>query len=214
MADGLSTSDGAWSLPLSQRLRVNTAIQALAQAQDDPLQASSLAMRRSSFQSPHATSSNTLTGHSLGTSLDVNRWLSLNAGYNQQTLVPRPFSLRDALFANSTQTQSLGGGVDIRLLHSLTLSGNMAKVMGTGGNPVRGTRYGGGLGLTGWKNRLSLNANLSRLVPEDSLALTSTATELNLGLDVTQRLSLNLLYQQMFGIQNQTQVAGGIVINF
>lgn len=211
---GLSTTDQAWSLPLSQRLRVNTAIQALAQEQDDPLQTSTLTGHRSSFVSPHAASSNSVTGRSLGTNLDVNRWLSINAGYHQQTLVPRPYSLREALFAASTQTQSIGGGVDIRLLHSLTLSGNMAKVVGTGGTTVRGTRYGGSLGLTGWQNRLSLSANLSRLVPEDSLALTSTAAELNVGLDVTQRLSLNLLYQQMFGIQNQTQVAGGIVINF
>lgn len=214
VAGGLSTTDQSWSLPLSQRLRVNTAIQALAQEESDPLQSSALAARRSSFQSPRALRSHTVTGRSLGTTLDVNRWLSLNASYQQQPTVPRPFSLREALFAASTQTQSLGGGVDIRLLHSLTLSGNMAKVVGTGSNTVRGTRYGGSLGLTGWQNRLSLNANLSRLVPEDSLALNSTAAELNLGLDVTQRLSLNLLYQQMFGIQNQTQVAGGIVINF
>lgn len=214
VSGGLTTTEQTMSLPLSQRLRVNTALESLAREEDDPLRNSPLTVHRSAFEMTHSSSANSLTARTLGTSLDVNHWLTFNANYRQQSLVPRPYSLREALFTSSTQSQSLGGGVDIRLLHSLTLSGNMAKVVGTGDSTVRGTRFGGGLGLSGWQNRLSLNANLSRLVPEDSLALSSTAADLNIGLDVTQRLSLNLLYQQMFGIQNQTQVAGGIVINF
>lgn len=206
-------------IPLSQRLRVDTTIQALAQEENDPLRHSALTTRASSLASTHSGGSqNMLTARSVGTSFDISRWLRVRAGYDQQSLLPHPYSLREALFADATQTQSVGGGVDVRLLRSLTFSGNVAKVSGNGNNPSRATRVGGGVGLSGWQNRLSLNANLSRLMPEDSLALSSTAAGLNMNLDVTERLSLNLLYQQMFGAQAQPAadrvVAGGISINF
>jgi hypothetical protein len=85
-------------------------------------------------------------------------------------------------------------------------------------NNLKATRLEGGLGFTTWRDRLSLTANLSRLVPEDSLALSSTAAGLNIDVDVTERLSLNLLYKKLFASQATTHsdgfVGGGISINF
>ena len=85
----------------------------------------------------------------------------------------------------------------------------------TGGDALR---YEGGVGLSGWQNRVALSARLSRLVPEDSLALGVTAARLNLGVGLTSQIQLKLMYQQMFGanaaLQNNPRFGGGLDFSF
>jgi hypothetical protein len=126
--------------------------------------------------------------------------------------------------------------VDISIAPSLTVSGEMARVEpgestlfqpgqlfgGTGlamGSGASGsTRVGGGLGLSAWQNRLVLNANLARLIPETEGDSEATTAELNLGFNLTQNLRLRLLYQQLFSPQAQTRaeriIAGGVSVQF
>jgi hypothetical protein len=219
------------ALPLSQRLRLHATLSSLAREADDPFgdtaQVSGHVFSASSSRPAPRVSSTT------GAAYDVGNWLRLRADYENRTLLPNatdpsnllnsssslntsPLLLR-ALNANAVSGRSLGGGVDIELWRGLTVSGEVARVGTNDGSEA--VRYGGGVGLTAWQNRLSLSANLSRLVPqEDSAVFSTTAAALNLDVGMTERLKLRLLYQQLFGASSQSRseriVAGGLNISF
>ncbi|MDQ3815763.1 MAG: hypothetical protein M3347_17765 [Armatimonadota bacterium] len=209
----------AMQLPLSQRLRVDYAVSALARAENDPLRKAAFG---ASSSTPTANGSNSMASSmrqsvDTGLALDLTDWLTVSTSYRKDQ-TPRTQSLPEAMFAGTNEVRSIKGGLAIEVRPGVTLTGSVARLATGGEDPARATRIGGGLSLSAWQNRLSLNANLSRLVPEDSVALSLKAAELNVGLDVTQKLSLSLLYQQLFGAQNQTpvdrRVGGGISIKF
>ena len=213
---GQQMAEGELNLPLSQRLRVRTAYLALAHAASDPFgDAASDGARLAQPNAPGGSSAKPSV-LSAGANFSVTSWLQLGASYAHRTNDPRTNWLPDPL-ALGREEDSLNSNVDV-VLGSLRLSGDYSHVSSDNPQFSNGTRIGGGVGLTAWQNRLSLNANLSRLVPEDSFALSQTAAALNIGVDVTQRMSLNLLYQQMFGAQNPARpdrvVAGGLSISF
>ncbi|HVF11424.1 MAG TPA: hypothetical protein VNA16_11505 [Abditibacteriaceae bacterium] len=208
----VSTRTSMAEIPLSQRLRLTTTLLALARDADNPGEGPAV-----SSPIPYPTIQHLNPGAvSAGAELDVTDWLSLRAEYHRRLLAPNSFSSRVDPFGSLSENR-LGGGVDIALPRGLTVSGNLARVTADT-NSLRGMRLEGGLGFTAWQDRLSLTANLSRLMPEDSTALSSTAAGLNVDVDVTERLSLSLLYKQLFGPQNPTRterfVGGGISINF
>jgi hypothetical protein len=195
----------AVELPLSQDLRIRTVLSSLAREAQDPLSHPRLGMVQTDA------------------ALDLTPWLTLRAGQERQFGRRGKFSLRtpllnDADLLHTTEAKITSGGVDIALRPGITFSGNMARIAPETGDGLSATKLEGGLGLSGWQNRLVLTANVSRLMPEDSVALSTTAAELNVDLGLTERLSLKLLYQQLFGAQPQRQsdrvVAGGITINF
>jgi hypothetical protein len=100
----------------------------------------------------------------------------------------------------------------------MTFSGRVENLASDALGDPSWTRYSGGVGLSAWENRLSLQANLSRLVPDDMRALPTTVGGVGLGLDLNERLSLSLLYQQLFTVSTPTKadrlVTGGLSINF
>lgn len=190
-------------IPFSQRLRLTTTLLALARDADDG-------------GYPTAGGRPIASGLNAGAQWNITDWLSLRTDYHRRLVAPNSLAARVDPFGSLTENR-LGGGVDIALLNGVKVSGNLARVSADSYN-LKGTRMEGGLGFTTWQDRLSLTANLSRLMPEDSLALSSTAAGLNVDVDITQSLSLNLLYKQLFGPQNATHadrfVGGGISINF
>lgn len=200
-------------IPLSQRLRLETALLSLQRESRDPFGDSAPA--RLVVASP-------LSAQSLGVggalSYDVNSWLSTRVNYAERDTT-RYANLADLALGGGT-IRSAGGGLDIAVGDNLRFTTDIQSLAAQTGE--RGTRVGGGVGLSAWQNRLSLSAHLSRLVPEDSSALASanfasTLAELNVGVDVTQRLSLNLLYQGLFSqqsVNNASRVGGGISLSF
>jgi len=169
------------------------------------------------------------TAVSAGANMDVNDWLSLRADYafNRQAY---PLSLQQTLngqkyfnpwFPETGSTRSFGGGVDVRVAPSLTLSGGISRLsLNRYGlqNDISGTQLEGGVGVSGLSNRLLLSASLARLMPDDPASFDSTAARLNLDFAVSNNLSLNLLYQQMFSLsaqnENKSTFAGGVNIHF
>jgi hypothetical protein len=174
---------------------------------------------------------------SVGASLQLNDWLRIRGGAMREPVASRFSDLFNGantganLLSDGATARSLGGDVELNLRPGVQVSGSVSRLQtDTGANPLgastfgltpenfSGLRYQGGLGLSGWQNRVVLNAQLSRLVPEDSLALSSTAAELNLGVGLTDQVSLKLLYQQLFDGTQQSHsnrvVAGGMTINF
>lgn len=168
------------------------------------------------------------TALSAGANMNINDWLSLRAGYafNQNNL---PQTLQQTLLARNTNswfsalgaTDSIGGGVDVKVSPGLTLSGGISRLSLNAANglyDVSGTQLEGGVGVSGLNNRLLLSARLARLLPDDAASLASTAARLNLDLALSNNLSVNLLYQQMFSLSPQqdgkSTFAGGLNIHF
>jgi hypothetical protein len=161
-----------------------------------------------------------------GAAFGLTNWMQLRAGFAARRLTPgnnAPWNgLRAPMLDGVREERSVGTGLDIAVRRNLTLSGDVERVSAlstaSGDDTQRGTRYGGALNLTAWQNRLSLSANLSRLVPEDSQELPSTATEFNLGVGITERLQLTLEYQKMFSTRNASgsdrAFSGGISVKF
>jgi hypothetical protein len=100
----------------------------------------------------------------------------------------------------------------------MTLSGSVENLIGDAAGDPTWTRYSGGVGLSAWESRLSLKANLSRLVPDNVRELPTTVGGVGVGFDVNERLSLSLLYQQLFSVSAPAKadrvVTGGLSINF
>jgi hypothetical protein len=138
--------------------------------------------------------------------------------YDQHNLTPAMLSLQPYATSGSRRLSSLGGGVDVALRPGMTFSGSVENLAGDAAGEPSWTRYSGGIGLSAWESRLSLQANLSRLVPDDVRELPTTVGGVGLGFDVNERLSLSLLYQQLFSVSAPTKaerlVAGGLSINF
>lgn len=198
-------------LSFSQRLRVETAALSLAwEARDRFDRHADARFRAGGGLSSRIGSVKT------GASLDLAQWLTLRAAYNRQRLEKPAFGIRDDLLDSSERQSSVGGGVDVNAL-GVTLSGEVARLR-TPGVEGNGVKVGGGVRVSAWQNRLTLAANLSRLLPEDASAFASSAAQLNVGLDVSQSVSLNLLYQQLFSATSQQRperfVGGGISVNF
>ena len=236
-------SIGGTKFKLSQRLRVYGAVSALARDAQDPFgdsfdnnsnfsarQAAPLARRGTlgAAVGGSAAISSALPKESLvggveaGAALSLTDWMQVRANFAQSQLMPNSaagdFRLRTPLLEGAREAQSVGTGVDFDLLSGVRFSGDVTRLTALGSDGFtahNGTRFGGGLNLSAWQNRLSMSANVSRLVPEDADILPSTAAEFHLGADVTRRLSLNLRYQQMFAAQgNDRVVSGGISVKF
>jgi hypothetical protein len=110
----------------------------------------------------------------------------------------------------------LKGGLDFSLSRGLLFSTQIEKIGANGTSG--GTRVTSGVGLSAWQNRLSLVAKLSRLRPEDMRTMSaSTVAGVNVGVDVSQNMSLNLLYQRLFSAPTPGRsgvLAGGVSIKF
>ena len=225
MARGDANREATLEIPLSQRLRVFGAVSSLARSANDPLQNN----RSTATGSLRLGGNSRASFGSAGASLALTDWLRMR-GQASRRSTSRSLgrTLGGQVFENSAtpaggNERSIGGGVDLTLSPGVVLSGDVAHFKTEGGllpglASFTGTRYAGGLELSGWQNRVALSANLSRLVPEDSLALSVTAAQLNLGVGLTQQISLKLLYQQLFETPQQARsnrvFAGGININF
>ncbi|MEO6907899.1 MAG: hypothetical protein ABI210_08420 [Abditibacteriaceae bacterium] len=163
-----------------------------------------------------------------GANMSINNWLSLRAGYafNQNN---QPQTLQQTLFASNNnswfstlgETDSIGGGLDVKVSPGLTLSGGISRLSMNavrGQSDFSGTQLEGGVGVSGLDNRLLLSARLARLMPDDAASLASTAARLNLDFALSNSLSFNLLYQQMFSLSPQqdgkSTFAGGVNIHF
>ncbi len=224
---------------LSQRLRVYSAVSSLARDADDPFgdSANFAARRAAPLARPGTLGAaangseairNDLPKESLtggvqtGAALELTNWMQVRANFEQNQLTPgsaaNDFRLRTPLLDGAREARSIGTGVDIALLNGVKFSGDVARLSALdsdGETEHSGTRFGGTLNMSAWQNRLSLSANLSRLVPEDDQFLASTAAKFNIGADVTRRMSLNFSYQQMFAAQgNDRLVSGGISVKF
>ena len=156
-------------------------------------------------------------GKNASFSLDVNSWLRVSALASQRRLGlvgdDTPPALGAPLFAGAREAKGFGGGLELSPIGGLKFSTEIERLSTDVG--TTGTRVGGGIGLSAWQNRLTLSAHLSRLQPEDRAILPATATELGVGVGVTQRLSLNLLYQGLFSSQSESsRMAGGLNLSF
>jgi hypothetical protein len=127
------------------------------------------------------------------------------------------FSLTEPERASSEDLLNLNAGLNLRVRDGLLFSTQVENLSADDNTPGW-TRFSGGIGLSTWQNRLSLGANLSRLNPENVNESAVTAAGVNIGLDVSQRLSLSLLYQQLFSTpvpqRAERVVAGGVSIKF
>jgi hypothetical protein len=207
-------------LPISQRLRVSTAVSVLSRDADDLYGDAAFGpegglARKGSVYVPGA-----LPVHA-GLAVGVTDWLTLRANYTSlHRIAPAaiPSLLQTSRFNPGNDVRSLKGGVDFHLIRGVTFSGDVENITGTQPGAGSLTRLGTGLGWTGWQNRLSLKANMSRLIPDDTRVLPSTLMGLNLGVDVSERLSLTLQYQKMFAAPDSSDpnrlVAGGVSLNF
>lgn len=213
-----SRSSNGMSLPLSKRLAIYA-----------QLTSSSNALLHAVPQSTtHSVEVEGNTSLSAGANMNLNDWLSLRAGYafNQ---INQPQTLQQILLANNSDSWistpgssgSIGGGLNVKVSSGLMLSGGVSRLSlnaANGQSNFNGTQLEGGVGVTGLNNRLLLSARLARLMPDDASSMSSTAARLNLDFALSNNLSLNLLYQQMFSLSPQqdskSTFAGGVNIHF
>lgn len=209
-AGGLQNSQ--FSASIVPRLRVGAALLALQRAESDPFKSSSAGQALLS-----SGNTSRVLGSDASVDYDVTSWLSVRAQSSRRSLanVPEisPF-LRSALFEGASEARSAGGGLGIDM-GALSFSTKFESLSTDTGS--RATSVDGGVRLSAWQNRLSLSAHMARLQPEDRAFVPLTKTELNIGLNVSQRLSLNLFYQGLFTQQNANnseRVAGGLNLSF
>lgn len=202
---------------LSQRLRVTAALSSVERDAGDPFGDAALGLRAAPSRTG-VVSGPRGAGIASGAALGVNGWLTLRAAYGRSPLAPSHLTLQELWSPGAREQRTLGSGLDIALRPGMTLSGGVESIATDAAGRPSWTRVSGGVGLSAWQNRLSLKANLSRLVPEDARVLPSTMAGLNVGLGLGERLSLNLLYQQLFSAPAPARadrlVAGGISVNF
>ena len=210
LSSGLQS--GAFSASIVPRLRVGAALLALQRAEDDPFKSSGAGQALLT-----AGNETRVVGNSASIDYDVTPWLSVRALSSRRALTNVPDVsplLRGPFFDNATEARSAGGGVGIDV-GALSIDTKIERFSTNAG--ARGTSAGGGVSLSAWQNRLSLSAHLARLQPEDRAVLPSTRTELNIDLNVSQRLSLSLFYQGLFTQQkigNSERVTGGLNLSF
>lgn len=200
---------GEIRLPILGRARLEAASMALQRDAEDPLFTRSGALGARNSASRFA-------GRGVAVGVDVNSWLNVRAYTSQQKLgmgIDRPLALSSPLFAGANEATGFGGGVEVSPLNGLKFSTNIERLSTDTG--ASGTRLGGGVGLSAWQNRLTLSAHMARLQPEDRALLAMTETELRLGVGVTRRLSLSLLYQGLASSQSESsRMAGGFNFSF
>lgn len=210
---GPRSSVQSLKIPLSQRLRLETTVLALKSEENDPFGDTQLARRPLTV--------GTARGNSIvpvqlgaGATYDVNNWVRFTANYDREAGGPTLWQGNPTLGLGTTE-HSVGAGVGLSVLTNLTLTSAVSRVTDDRGTDTsRATRYQSGVDVSALRDRLVLSAKVSRLVPEDAVALPSTAADFNLGFDVTKRLSLKLLYKGIFGQPDQNHVAGGISIKW
>jgi hypothetical protein len=221
------TADETLLQSLSQRLRIYSALDSLAREANDPFAADALtafSVRRNANEN-----SSGVRRLRAGATFEVNPRLQVRAELqnpNEAADAIRAPGLRDFLNSDATDSlsdpllanaRSFSAGLDLNLLPGVTVSGGVMHLdeFSGGGDALR---YEGGVGFSGWQNRIALSAHLSRLVPEDSLALGVTAARLNLGVGLTSQIQLKLMYQQMFGanaaLQANPRFGGGLDFSF
>ena len=211
VSSALGLQDGQFSIAIVPRLRVGAALLAMQRAETDPFKGSGAGQALLSSSSSRVLSSDTSIDY------EVNSWLRVGAQSSRQTLTGVPDVapyLRNPLFADASEARSQGGGAAVDV-GPLTLSTKYERLSTNTG--ARGTSVDGGVRLSAWQNRLSLSAHMARLQPEDNSVLEFTRKELNIGLNVSQRLSLNLFYQGLFTQENTSKserVTGGLNLSF
>ncbi|PQV62578.1 hypothetical protein B1R32_12816 [Abditibacterium utsteinense] len=210
-------SEGALEVQLAPRLRAETALQAVQRTGLDPLGAADgFPLRGESAGSKvESLASQTVLSY------DLSRYLTLRAAnsklnWNGAGDTPLLSPLLGApFFEGASRAGGTGGGVDVNLGSGLKFSTEIEKLRANTGAST--SRIGGGASLSAFQNRLSMNMSVSRLSPEDKAALPSTAAQIGASLDVSQRLSLSLLYQGLFApIANSSasRVSGGVSLSF
>ena len=147
-----------------------------------------------------------------GVALGVSDWLSVRA--NEGAFRPDGRSLSPF----NAPYRARGGEVDVAL-RGVRLSGAVEQMSPLSlGEAASWNRVGGALGFSAWRNRLTLRANWSRLLPSDARLVPASVGGVDVGLDLSQRLRLTLLYQQMFSGRTDNApnrvVSTGININF
>ena len=211
VASTLGLQDAQLNIAIVPRLRVGAALLAMQRAENDPFKSSGAGQALLSSSNSRVLSNDTSINY------DVNSWLSVGAQSSRQTLTGLPDispSLRAPFFAGASEARSQGGGAAVDV-GPLTFSTKIEQLSTDAG--ARGTSVDGGVRLSAWQNRLSLSAHMARLQPEDNSVLESTRRELNIGLNVSQRLSLNLFYQGLFTQENTNKserVTGGLNLSF
>ena len=209
-ASGVQSNN--FSTSIVPRLRVGAALLALQRAENDPFKSSGLGQGLIS-----SGNGSRILGSNTTVDFDVNSWLSVSALSTRRSLAGVPEVsplLRGPLFEGASEARSAGGGLGIDM-GDLSFTTKFESLSTDTGS--RGTSVDGGVRLSAWQNRLSLSAHMARLQPEDRAVLPSTSTELNVGLNVSQRLSLNLFYQGLFtqqNLNNSERVAGGLNLSF
>lgn len=196
------------ALPLSSRLRFESMVSKLSRDAADPFGDTN------DSASPNVARA--------GVALSVNNTLSLRAfgGRTAASSTGASGAISDPtrpLNSPSMAFVSSGGGLSVALPRGVQLRGNYERLSAAGG-AGDWNRVGGEVEVSAWRNRLSLRANWSRLLPNDARLLPSSAGGLDVGLDVSERLRLTLLYRQLFDNAPETAasrvVSGGININF
>lgn len=148
---------------------------------------------------------------------DLNSWLRFRASSAQRRLgLPdQAPALNAPLFEGAREAFGVGGGVDVALTNNLRVSTDLESLATDNGR--RGTRVGGGVELSAWRDRLNFSANFSRLTPESAATLPSTTTQVGVGVGIGSKLSLNLFYQGLFSEQserNASRIGGGASVSF
>ncbi len=161
-----------------------------------------------------SNSTSRFVGSDASVALDVSSWLRVRALASQRRLGQGDSTpaLSAPFFQGADNATGLGGTLEVSPMGGLRLSTDVEQLSTNLG--TSGLRLGGGIGLSALQNRLTLSANISRL-KSDSTVVPSTSTELGIGIGVSQRLKLSLLYQGLFSPQSESsRLAGGLNFSF
>lgn len=195
------TTQTPLQIPLSNRVRLETMVSALSRDALDP------------FGDTETSVSPTASRRvRTGVALDLTPWLQVQAGGSRGgarlTNSALPFS--------GAPYRAVGGSLGVALPRGVNLTGGIEQISPEGANGASWNRVGGALGFSAWRNRLTLRANWAQLLPSDARLLPASVSGVDVGLDLSERLRLTLLYQQMFYGESQSNrvMSGGININF
>jgi hypothetical protein len=186
---------------ISNRLRLDSMVSALSRDALDPFgDTDDIASRESKLSRADVA-------------LGLSDWLSVRASggsFRSDTRRVLPFT---------APYRALGGEATVAL-HGVQLSGGVEQMAPqfAGENAASWNRVGGALGFSAWRNRLTLRANWARLLPSDARLVPASVGGVDVGLDLSERFRLTMLYQQMFGGRGENTtsrvVSTGININF
>jgi hypothetical protein len=201
-----------FDIPISQRLHASAALTAIERNGKDPLD-SNFSGRSGSSLAEKSSLKQLSSQASLA--YNLNPSLMLRASNSKVSSQAGELPLLSAPFLNgASEVSETGGGLDINVGSGIKLSTELARLRGDNG--AQASRVGGGASLSAFQNRLIMSMSLSRLSPDNAATLPSTAAQVGVGLDLTRRLSLSLLYQGLFteSTDNTSRVSGGFSLNF